>query len=88
MDKPTFTDGGLGCIMPSNAAVEKTWPTDNKDGILPGNLRNAGSPKTRSQHIADKQSLFVTNGIGNTVQSPVGIRNPHIFGLPSIDTTP
>ena len=28
MDKPTFTDGGLGCIMPSNAAVEKTWPTD------------------------------------------------------------
>ena len=28
MDKPTFTDGGLGCIMPSNAAVANTWPTD------------------------------------------------------------
>ena len=71
-------------------AKQSTYPrrtcSYDKNRILPGNLRNACRPKSRSQHITYKKRLFIVHRIGNAVQSPVGIRNPDILRLAAVNT--
>ena len=49
-------------------------------------LRNTGSPESGSEQVSHEQGLFVAHRIGNTVQTPVGIRDPDILRLTAVDT--
>lgn len=60
--------------------------TDNQNSIFLGNFRDACCPKTCCKHITDKQSLFITHCIRNTVQTLIRIRNSDIFRLTAINS--
>ena len=60
--------------------------TNDKDRILFRNLRNASCPKACCKNITNEQRLFITNGIRYTVQTLIGIWNPDIFRLPTVNT--
>ena len=61
---------------------------DDEDGILLGDLRDARRPVAGGKDITHQQRLPVSHAVRDPVQPGIGKRHPHIFGLPSIDTTP
>ena len=58
---------------------------DDEHRILLTDLRDAGGPETRGQHVAHEQSLFVAHGIGDAAESLIGIGNADILRLPAVD---
>ena len=54
--------------------------------IFGRNFRDTGSPKASGQDVAHEKCLLVRHSVGNTVQSLVSMRYPHVFRLSPIDT--
>ena len=59
----------------------------NKDCIVRRNLRDTRCPKSGSQNIPYKQSLFVGHSIRNPVQSLICMGHTYILGLSSVNAT-
>ena len=59
--------------------------TDDEDGILLGDLRDARRPVAGGEDITHQQRLPVGHAVRDPVQSGIGKRHPHIFSLPAVN---
>ena len=93
-DKPNsfrrlFTDNNAFWFL-QHHTQQSTNPgrpgTDDKNSIFHGYFRDACCPKACCKHITDKQSLFITHCIRNTIQTLIRIRNSDIFRLTAINS--
>ena len=58
---------------------------DDQHGVFRLNLRNLRRPVAGGQYIAHEQRLFVRHGVGDLIQSLIGIGHAHIFSLSAVD---